>query len=377
MVVSALQKNEVYFVISNSYSKQTSWHHYCLYITGMRRRLNPFSDHLAIDLGTASTLLYAKDRGIVINAPTAVAVGVNGHPQERILAVGGEAISMQGKTPAHMRVIRPVQDGVITDVEATCAMLKHFIKMARKRRKLAGLHVIVAVPSGITRIEMHAVIESAESAGARRVYLIEGPVAAALGADLPVTEPVCSMVVDIGDGTTEVAIISLGGIVASRSIKVAGSRMNEAIINYIKRKYDLLIGDRTAESIKITIGDACPNSQNRNTINVKGRDLTSGIPGVIPIDSEEIREAIAEQIGAIVRTVQAALEEIPPELSADVLDRGILLTGGGALLKNFEKLLTREIGLPTTLAEDPFSTVVLGAAKLLENTNGFNRFMLK
>jgi len=343
----------------------------------MRKRLNPFSDHLAIDLGTASTLLYAKDRGIVINAPSAVAVGVNGYPQERILAVGGEAISMLGKTPAHIRIIRPVQDGAIADIEATCAMLKHFIKIARKRRKLAGLQVVVAVPSGITRIEMHAVIESAESAGARRVFLIEGPVAAALGADLPVTEPVCSMVVDIGDGTTEVAIISLGGIVASKSIKVAGSRMNEAIKNYIKRKYDLLIGDRTAETIKITIGDACPNPKRRKTIDVKGRDLNSGIPSGIPIDSEEIREAISEQVGAIIRTVQAALEEIPPELSADVLDRGILLTGGGVLLKNFEKLLTREIGLPTTIAEDPFSTVVLGAAKLLENMNGFNRFMLK
>ena len=343
----------------------------------MLGNLKLYSDHLAIDLGTDNTLLYVKDRGIVINEPSAIAVGLNGEPHQRILAVGSEAKSMLGKTPEHIRVIHPLRDGAIDNIEAACLMLKHFIKTARKSRKLARVHAVIAVPSGITQIEMAAVVETAESAGAHRVFLIEGTVAAALGAGLPVTEPVCSMVVDIGSGTTEVAVISLAGIVSSKSIKVAGNRMNAAIKNFIKRQYNLLIGDSWSEKIKIELGNACPDPQNQVTLKVKGRDLTSGIPKIIPIDSVEILEAISEQIGSIVQIIRSTLEEIPPELSADVLERGILLTGGGAMLKNIDRLFGKEIGLPTTIPEDPQSTVVLGAAKVIDNMSDLSRFMLK
>ena len=340
-------------------------------------KLISYSDHLAIDLGTDNTILYVKDRGVVLNEPSAIAVGLNGAPYQQILAVGSEARSMLGKTPEHIRVIQPLRDGAIDNIEATCAMLKHFIKTVRNNRKLARLHAVIAVPSGITQIEMAAVIEAAESAGAHRVFLIEGTVAAALGADLPVTEPICSMVVDIGGGTTEVAVISLAGIVSSKSIKVGGNRMNAAIKNFIKRQYNLLIGDSWAEKIKIQIGNACPDRQNQKTLMMKGRDLTSGIPKLIPIDSEKILEAISEPIDSIVQIVRSTLEEIPPELSADVLERGILLTGGGAMLTNIDKHLYREIGLPTTIPENPQSTVIRGAAKVIENMNDLNRFILK
>jgi len=342
----------------------------------MLGHMNIFSDRLAIDPGTDRTLLYTAKKGIVINEPSVVAVGVNGKSQPHIVAVGEEAGNMLGKTPAQIEVVRPIRDGAIVNFEATCAMLKHFIKIGCKRRKFAGFQAVIAVPSGITQIEMDAVIEAVKSAGAGNVFLIEGAVASALGAGLPITEPECSMVVDIGGGTTEVAVISLGGGVSSRSVRVAGCRMNTAIKNFIKRKYGLLIGNLSAEKIKTTIGNACPNPKGKKTIGVKGRDLTSGIPKVIPIGSKDIREAISVEIGAILQTVRSVLEELPPELAADVLDKGILLTGGGALLKNLDQLLSEKIGLAITVPENPSSTVVLGAAKVLEDLDGFNQFVL-
>jgi rod shape-determining protein MreB len=260
-----------------------------------------------------------------------------------------------------------MRDGVIADFEVTEAMLRHFIHKVHNRRTFVRPRIIVAVPSGITQVEKRAVRESAESAGAREVFLIEEPMAAAIGAGLPITEPTCNMVVDIGGGTTEVAVISLKGIVYSRSVRVAGDKMDAAIIQYIKRKYNLLIGERTAETIKTTIGNAYPDPLNLETIEVKGRDLASGIPKILSIDSEEIRVAISEQIDAIVETVKIALEQTPPELSADIVDRGIILTGGGALLKNLDKLLREETSLPITVAERPLETVALGSGKALDN----------
>lgn len=342
----------------------------------MLGHMNIFSDRLAIDPGTDRTLLYAAKKGIVINEPSVVAVRVNGKSRPYIVAVGEEAGNMLGKTPAQIEVVRPIRDGAIVNFEVTCAMLKHFIKIGCKRRKLVGFQAVIAVPSGITQIEMDAVIEAVKSAGAGKVFLIEGAVAGALGAGLPITEPTCSMVVDIGGGTTEVAVISLGGVVSSRSVRVAGCRMNTAIKNFIKRKYDLLIGNLSAEKIKTTIGNACPNPKENKTLGVKGRDLTSGIPKVIPIGPKDIREAISAEIGAILQTVRSVLEELPPELAADVLDKGILLTGGGALLNNLDQLLSEEIGLAITVPKNPSSTVVLGAAKVLEDLDGFNRFVL-
>jgi rod shape-determining protein MreB len=338
--------------------------------------MKSFSSHLAIDLGTVNTLLYVKDRGIVVNEPSVVAVGLGDDLNERLLAVGSEAKSMLGKTPDHIRVIHPLRDGSIANIEATCAMLKHLIDKACNSRKFSRLQTVITVPSGITQIELQAVIKSAKSAGVHRVILIEGTVAAAIGAGLPVTEPACSMVVDVGGGTTEVAFISVAGVVSCRSRKVAGDQMDAAIQKYIKRSYNLLIGNRSAELIKTAIGNAYPDPQNMDSADIKGRDLNSGVPRILRLDSQEIRTAIAEQIGTIVQTVRAALEDIPPELFADVIDRGILLTGGGALLKNLDKLLGEEVGLPMTVPEDPLSTVVTGAAKLLENLNGLTQFRL-
>jgi rod shape-determining protein MreB len=273
---------------------------------------------------------------------------------------------MLGRTPGNIVAIRPMQDGVIADFEVTEAMLRHFIRKAHRRSKFVRPRVIIAVPSGITQVEKRAVKESAESAGAREVYLIEEPMAAAIGAGLPITEPICNMVVDIGGGTTEVAVISLAGIVYSRSIRVAGNKLDAAIMQYIKRNYNLLIGERTAEGIKISIGNAYPDPEDLETIEVKGRDLVSGIPKILTIDSEEIRGAISEQIDAILETIKIVLEQAPPELAADIVDRGMVLTGGGALLKNLDKLLREETGLPITVAEDPLSTVVIGSGKVLE-----------
>lgn len=326
-----------------------------------------FSTDLAIDLGTANTLVYVKGKGIVLMEPSVVAVSVDNRSKNRVLAVGSDAKKMLGRTPGNIVAIRPMRDGVIADFEVTEAMLRHFIHKVHNRRTFVRPRIIIAVPSGITQVEKRAVKESAESAGAREVFLIEEPMAAAIGANLPITEPTCNMVVDIGGGTTEVAVISLAGIVYSRSVRVAGDKMDSAIIQYIKRKYNLLIGEMTSEVIKMTIGNASPDPQDLETIEVKGRDLASGIPKILSIDSEEIRVAISEQIDSIIETVKIALEQTPPELSADIVDRGIILTGGGALLKNLDKFLREETSLPITIAEDPLTTVALGSGKCLDN----------
>ncbi|MFC1828230.1 rod shape-determining protein [Thermodesulfobacteriota bacterium] len=329
--------------------------------------LGAFSNDLAIDLGTANTLVYVKGKGIVLNEPSVVAVRTDDRVKDRVLAVGAEAKNMLGRTPGHIVAIRPMRDGVIADFDVTERMLYYFIRKVHNRRRLVRPRIIIAVPSGITQVEKRAVRESAESAGAREVYLIEEPMAAAIGSGLPITEPICNMVVDIGGGTTEVAVISLAGIVYSRSIRVAGDKMDAAIIQYIKRKYNLLIGERTSEIIKTTIGNAYPDPKNLETIEVKGRDLASGIPKILSIDSEEIRVAISEQIDAIVELVKIALEQTPPELAADIVDRGIVLTGGGALLKNLDTLLREETSLPITITENPLLTVALGSGDALES----------
>jgi len=330
------------------------------------RLLGIFSNDLAIDLGTANTLVYVKGKGIVLCEPSVVAVRKDAKGYNKVLAVGKEAKLMLGRTPGNIKAIRPMKDGVIADFEVTEAMLRHFIRKVHNRRSLIRPRIIIAVPSGITQVEKRAVRESAESAGAREVYLIEEPMAAAIGAGLPITEPVSNMVVDIGGGTTEVAVISLAGIVFSKSVRVGGDKIDEAILQYVKRKYNLLIGERTAEVIKTTIGTAYPEEE-PESIEVKGRDLVSGIPKTLTIDSEEVRLAISEQIDTIIDAVKVALEQTPPELAADIVDRGIFLTGGGALLKNLDVLLREETGLPITIAEDPLSSVVLGSGKILES----------
>ncbi len=331
------------------------------------------SNDLAIDLGTANTLVYVKGKGIVLTEPSVVAVrkDVRAH---KVLAVGKEAKMMLGKTPGNIVAIRPMKDGVIADFEVTEAMLRYFIRKVHNRR-LARPRIIISVPSGITQVEMRAVRESAESAGAREVYLIEEPMAAAIGAGLPITEPTANMVVDIGGGTTEVAVISLAGIVYSKSVRVAGDRMDEAILQHIKRRYNLLIGEHSAEKIKMELGDVMPE-QPYQQMDIKGRDLVSGVPKTISIDASEIRTAITEQIETIIETVKMALEQTPPELAADIVDKGIVLTGGGALLKNLDKLLRDETGLPIIIADDPLSSVVLGSGKALDNIDILKEVMI-
>jgi rod shape-determining protein MreB len=326
----------------------------------------PFSNDLAIDLGTANTLVYVKGRGVVLNEPSVVAVSKGDRRGNRILAVGQEAKRMFGRTPEDIIVIRPLKDGVIADFDITELMLRHFIRKAQHRLSLVKPLIIISVPSGITQVERKAVRESAESAGAREVFLINEPIAAALGADLPITKPTSNVVVDIGAGTTEVAVISLAGTVYSRSVRVGGDKMDEAILQYIKRKYNLVIGLHTAELIKITVGNACLTNKPEH-IEVKGRDLVSGIPKVLTINAEEVGESISEQVGTIIQTVRIALEQMPPELSADVVEKGIVLTGGGALLKNLDILLRQETRLPITITDNPLTTVVLGAGKVLDN----------
>jgi rod shape-determining protein MreB len=333
-----------------------------------------FSNDLAIDLGTANTLVYVKGKGIVLSEPSVVAVRKNSRDRNRVLAVGREAKMMLGRTPGNILAIRPMKDGVIADFEITEAMLRHFIRKVHNRRSLIRPRIIIAVPSGITPVEKRAVRDSAESAGAREVYLIEEPMAAAIGAGLPITEPICNMVVDIGGGTTEVAVISLAGIVYSKSVRVGGDKMDEAILQYIKRAYNLAIGERTAEIIKTTIGNAYPGET--ETMDVKGRDLVSGIPKIITVNSDEIRQAIQEQIDTIVDAVKTALEQTPPELAADIVDRGIYLTGGGALLKNLDTLLHLETGVPIKMTDDPLVSVVMGSGKALDNLNILKEVML-
>jgi rod shape-determining protein MreB len=333
-----------------------------------------FSNDLAIDLGTANTLVYVKGKGIVLSEPSVVAVRKNGGDRSRVLAVGREAKMMLGRTPGNIAAIRPMKDGVIADFEITEAMLRHFILKVHNRRSLIRPRIIICVPSGITPVEKRAVRESAESAGAWEVYLIEEPMAAAIGARLPITEPICNMVVDIGGGTSEVAVISLAGIVYSKSVRVGGDKMDEAILQYVKRIYNLLIGERTAENIKTSIGNAYPGEN--ESMDVKGRDQVTGIPKIINIDSDEVRQAIQEQIDAIVAAVKTALEQTPPELAADIVDQGIYLTGGGALLKGLDELLKQETSLPIKIADDPLAAVALGAGLALDNLNILKEVMV-
>lgn len=338
--------------------------------------LGLFSNDLAIDLGTANTLVYMKGKGIVLCEPSVVAVRKDGRGGSKVLTVGKEAKNMLGRTPGNIVAIRPMKDGVIADFEITEAMLRHFIREVHNRRSLVRPRIIICVPSGITQVEKRAVRESAESAGAREVFLIEEPMAAAIGAGLPITEPTANMVVDIGGGTTEVAVISLSGIVYSKSVRVGGDKMDEAILQHIKRKYNLLIGISTSEIIKTTIGNAFPTEET-DTIEVRGRDLVTGIPKILTIDSSEIRKAISEQVETIVETVRIALEQTPPELAADIVDKGIVLTGGGSLLKNMDVLLRERTKLPITITEDPLSTVVIGSGKALDNMSILREVAIK
>ena len=321
-----------------------------------------FSNDLAIDLGTANTLIYVKGKGIVLSEPSVVAIkkGTN-----TVLKVGKEAKEMLGRTPGSIVAIRPMKDGVIADFEVTEAMLRYFITKAHNRRTLVRPRIIICVPSGITEVEKRAVRDSALAAGAREVYLIEEPMAAAIGAGLPITEPSGNMIVDIGGGTTEVAVISLAGIVFSKSIRVAGDKMDEAIVQYIKRKYNLLIGERSSEQIKKEIGSAYPLDEVLS-VEVKGRDLVAGVPKTLSVNSDEIREALQEPVNAIVDAVRVVLERTPPELSADIVDKGIVLSGGGSQLKNLDVLLREETGLPVMVSENPQLAVVLGTGRALD-----------
>ncbi len=332
------------------------------------------SNDLAIDLGTANTLVFVKGKGIVLREPSVVAVRYDMR-SNKVLAVGKEAKMMLGRTPSNIRAIRPIKDGVIADFEVTEAMLRYFIKKIHNRRTLVHPRIIVSVPSGITQVEKRAVKESAESAGAREVYLIEEPMAAAIGSGLPITEPTANMIVDIGGGTTEVAVISLSGVVYANSVRVAGDKMDEAILHHIKRQHNLAIGEHSAEVIKTTIANVMPEPP-FETMAIKGRDLVSGVPKTITINSDEIKDAIAEQVDAIIEAVKMALELTPPELSADIVDRGIVLTGGGALLRNLDKRLSVETGLPIIIADDPLSSVVLGSGKALENIDILREIMV-
>ncbi|MDQ7783218.1 MAG: rod shape-determining protein [Desulfomonilaceae bacterium] len=325
-----------------------------------------FSNDMAIDLGTANTLVYVRGRGVILSEPSVVAVKTDLKRGSRIVAVGTDAKKMLGRTPDNIKAIRPMKDGVIADFEVTEAMLKHFIFKIHRRRFLVKPRIVICIPSGVTQVEMRAVQEAAESAGAREVYLVEEPIAAAIGAHLPITEPTSSMIVDIGGGTTEVAVISMSDIVYSKSLRVAGDKIDTAIIRYVKQKYSLLIGERTAEMIKMMIGSAC-HEEEESLIEVKGRDLIAGIPKVIALRSGEVTEAIAEPVRAILETVKTALEQAPPELAADIVDNGIVLTGGGSLLKNLDEVIRRETSLPVVVAEDPLSTVVLGSGLVFEH----------
>jgi rod shape-determining protein MreB len=329
----------------------------------LRSLFSIFSSDLAIDLGTANTLVYARGKGIVVNEPSIVAINKN---TAEVEAVGKEAKEMLGRTPGNIVAIKPMKDGVIADFKVTEKMLNYFIQKAHNRKMLVHPRIVIGVPSEITQVEKRAVMDSAYRAKASEVYLVEQAMVAAIGAGLPITEPSGNMVVDIGGGTTDIAVISLSGIVYSRSVRMAGNQMDEAIMNYLKRKYNLLIGERTAEQIKIEIGSAYPLDKPL-TMEIKGRNLIEGVPKTITVDDSEIREALSECVSTIMNAVRVALERTPPELSADISDRGIVLTGGGALLKNLDKRIREETGLPVSIADDPLASVVLGTGKMLSD----------
>lgn len=325
-----------------------------------------FSKDIGIDLGTANTLVYMRGKGIIIREPSVVAVDVK---MDRVRYVGQEAKDVVGRTPGSIVAVRPLKDGVIADFDMTTSMLQEFIRKALKGRAFAGsrVRVIICIPSGVTAVERRAVKEATQNAGAKRVSIIEEPMAAAIGAGLPVADPTGSMIVDIGGGTSEVAVISLGGIVTSRSVRVAGDEFDSSIINYIKKKYNLLIGERTAENIKIAIGSAYPYADNEPSMDIKGRNLLNGLPENITVTSEEIREALSEPLSHVIEAIKVTLEKTPPELAADIIDQGIMLAGGGALLKGLDLLIHAETGMPVKVAERPLDCVADGTGKVLEN----------
>jgi rod shape-determining protein MreB len=331
----------------------------------LSRFLGLFSNDIGIDLGTANTLVYVKDRGIVLREPSVVAIQAG---TKRILAVGDEAKRMLGRTPGNIVAVRPMKAGVIADFEITEAMLRYFIKRVHNRKKMVRPRIIIAVPSDITEVEKRAVKDSATHAGAREVFLIEEPMAAAIGVGLPVQEPAGNMIVDIGGGTTEVALISLAGIVFSRTVRVGGDEMDECIVQYMKRVYNLMLGERTAEEIKISMGSAYPVDE-ETSMEVKGRDLVAGLPKTLSLTSEEIREALQEPVSSIIDAISITLERCPAELSADLVDRGMILAGGGALLKGMDKLIAEQTGLPVHLADDPLSAVAEGTGVVLNELN--------
>lgn len=330
-----------------------------------------FSRDMGIDLGTANTLVHVKGRGIVLREPSVVAIQ---RDTGTVLAVGEEAKQMIGRTPGNIIAIRPMKDGVIADFDVTQSMLKYFIDKAIGKRSFVRPRVVVAVPSGVTEVEKRAVMDATTQAGAREAYLIEEPMAAAIGAGLPVHEPTGNMVVDIGGGTTEVAVISLGGIVTSRSIRVGGDEMDESIVQYVKRTYNLMIGERTAEEIKITIGSALLLEEAQ--MDIRGRDLVTGLPKTLTITAQEVQIALAEPVASIIEAVKVTLEKTPPELAADIMDRGIVMTGGGSLLRGLDKLLNQETGMPVHLAEEPLSCVALGTGKALESIDVLRRILV-
>jgi len=332
----------------------------------------PFSRDMGIDLGTANTLVYLASKGIIIREPSVVALRTNNN---ELLAVGNEAKNMIGRTPGNIVAVRPMKDGVIADFDVTEEMLRYFITKAHKRTRLVRPRIIICVPSGVTEVEKRAVLDAARQAGARKAFLIEEPMAAAIGADLPVNEPAGNMIVDIGGGTTEVAVISLGGIVSSTSIRIGGDEMDESIVQFIKRKYNIMIGERTSEEIKKEIGSACLESS-KGKIDIRGRDLVSGLPKNIEVTSEEITGAIREPVQSIVEAVKMTLEETPPELSADVMDFGIILTGGGALLQGMDKLIANETHIPVHIAEDPLDCVVKGTGIALEELDMLRKVLI-
>lgn len=335
------------------------------------------SSNVAIDLGTANTLVYANGQGIVLNEPSVVAIAEN-RGKKQVLAVGNEAKLMVGRTPGNIHAIRPLREGVIADFEVAEEMIKYFIQKVHKRRKFISPQVIICVPSGSTAVEKRAIQESAESAGARKVFLIEEPMAAAIGAGLPVTDPQGSMVVDIGGGTTEVAVISLGGIVHARSVRIGGDSMDDAIIGYIRRHHNLLIGEATAERIKKTIGSAIkPEKGNGKTMSIKGRDLVNGIPKEIIIDERQIAESLSEPVGGIVDAVRITLENTPPELASDIVEKGIVMTGGGSLLNNLDYVLREATGLPVSIADDPLSCVAIGTGNALEQIKTLKNVLIR